>query len=72
MVRPILIDMNPVEVKYYPLRISLNKFIANYNVFISKNMCSKRNKDINVKEFNILTNKDEAKAMTEHISCGCK
>ena len=72
MVRPILIDMNPVELKYYPLRISLNKFIANYNVFISKNMCSKRNKDINVKEFNILTNKDEAKAMTEHISCGCK
>ena len=44
MVRPILIDMNPVELKYYPFRISLNKCIANCNVFISKDMCSKRNK----------------------------
>ena len=44
MVRPILIDMNPVELKHYPFRISLNKCIANCNVFISKDMCSKRNK----------------------------
>ena len=29
-------------------------------------------KDINVKAFNMITKKDEAKAMTEHISCGCK
>ena len=44
MVRPIFIDMNPVGLKYYPFRISLNKCIANCNVFIGKNMCSKRNK----------------------------
>ena len=32
-------------------------------------MCSKRNKHINVKAFNMITNKDKVKAMTEHISC---
>ena len=32
----------------------------------------KETKDINVKAFNVITNKDEAKAMTEHISCDCK
>ena len=36
-------------------------------------MCSKRNKrQLNVKSFNIKKNKDEAKAMTEHISCDFK
>ena len=36
-------------------------------------MCvPKETKDINVKVFNMITNKYEAKAMTEHISCDCK
>ena len=35
-------------------------------------MCSKRNKIINVKAFNIITNKNEAKTMPKHISCDCK
>ena len=30
-------------------------------------MCSKKKNDINVKWFDMITNKDEAKAMTEHI-----
>ena len=29
-------------------------------------------KDINVKAFDMITNKNEAKAMTESISCDCK
>ena len=29
-------------------------------------------KDINVKAFDLITNKYEARAMTEHISCTCK
>ena len=32
MVRPTLIDMNPVKVKYYPFMISLNKCTGNCNV----------------------------------------
>ena len=32
----------------------------------------KKTKDINVKVFNMITNKNEAKAMTKHISCDFK
>ena len=32
MVRPTLIDMNPVKVKYYPFMISINKCTGNCNV----------------------------------------
>ena len=32
----------------------------------------KKTKDINVKVFNMITNKNEAKRMTKHISCACK
>ena len=32
----------------------------------------KKTKDINVKAFNLITNKNEAKTMAEHISCDCK
>ena len=32
----------------------------------------KETKDINAKIFNMITNKNEAKAMAEYISCHCK
>ena len=35
-------------------------------------MCSKKTKAIYVKAFNTMTNKCEAKAMAEHVSCECK
>ena len=35
-------------------------------------MCSKETKDINVKAFYTITNKNEAKTITKHISCDCK
>ena len=35
-------------------------------------MCSKGKKAIYVKAFNMITNKNEAKAMTKHISCDCQ
>ena len=72
MVRPNLIDMNPVELKYYPFMISLKKCTGNCNVLSPKICVPKETKDINVKTFNMITNKDEAKTMTEHISCDCK
>ena len=43
MVRPTLIDMNPVELKYYPFMISIDKCTGSCNA-LSPNMCSKRNK----------------------------
>ena len=72
MVRSTLIDMNSNELKYYPFMISLNKCAETCNVLSPKICVPKETKDINVKVFNMITNKDEAKVMTENISCNCK
>ena len=69
MVRPTIIDMNPVELKYYPFMISLNKRIVSCNVLSPKICLPKETKDINAKVCNMITKKDETKAITEHISC---
>ena len=50
--------------------ISLNKNTGNCNVLSPKIFVPKEIKDIIVKSFNMITNKNEAKA--EHISCDCK
>ena len=52
--------------------ISLNKRTGSCNILSTKICVPKETKDINVKAFNMITNKDEAKAMTEHISYDCK
>ena len=72
MVKPTLLDLNPVELKHYPFMISLNKFIESCNALSPKICVPKETKDINVKEFNMITNENEDKAMTEHISCDFK
>ena len=72
MDRPTLIYVNHVELKYYPLMISLNKCTGSCNVLSPKTCVPKETKDINIKAFNNITNENEAKAMTEHISCDCK
>ena len=72
LVRPTLIDLNPVELKYYPFMISLNKCTGSCNVLSPKICVLEETKDINVKAFNMITNKNEAKAIKEHISCNCK
>ena len=52
--------------------ISLNKYTESCN-FLSPKICvPKETKDINVKAFNMITNKNKAKAMTEFVSCDCK
>ena len=71
-IRPTLIDLNPVELKYYPFMISLNKCTGSCNV-LSQNTCvPKEAKDISFKVFDMITNRNEGKAKTEHISCDCK
>ena len=57
MVRPTLIDLNPVELKCYLFMISLNKCTGGCNVLSPKKNFPKETKDINVKAFNIITNK---------------
>ena len=52
--------------------ISLCKCTGSCNVLSPKICVPTETKNINVKVFNTITNKNEAKAMTEHISCDCK
>ena len=72
MVRPSLIDLNPVDLKYYPFMISLNTFNGNCNVLSPKKCVPKEIKNINVKAFNLITNENIAKAMRDHNSRDCK
>ena len=61
IVRPILIDWNPVELKYYPFMISLDKCTGSCRVLSLRICVPKKTKSINVKAFNLITNKNEAK-----------
>ena len=72
MVRPTLIDLNPVELKYYPFMISLDRSTGSCNALSPKICVPTQTEDINVKAFNMITKKNEAKTMTKHISCDCK
>ena len=76
LVSPTLIDLNPVDLKYYPFVISLGECSGGNNS-VDDNLSTKicvlsKTKDINVKEFNIITNKNEGKTIVKHISCDCK
>ena len=44
MVRPTLIDMNPVELKYYSFIISLNKCTGSVMSYLQKYMFQKKQK----------------------------
>ena len=70
--RPTLIDLNPVELKYYPFMIKLDKCTGTCNALFPNVCVPKETKYINVTAFIIIRNKNEAKVMTEHISCDCK
>ena len=65
MVRPTLIDMDPVKLKHCPFMISLNKCSGNRNVLTPKIYVPKEIKDM-------VSIKTEDKAMTEHISYDSK
>ena len=56
MIRPTLIDLNPIDLKYYPFMISSDKFNGSCNSVddLSTNICSpSKIKGINVKIINI-------------------
>ena len=50
MVRPTLIDLNPVELKYYPFMINSDKCTGSCNILSPKICVPKESADINVKE----------------------
>ena len=61
MVRYTIIDLNSVELKYYLFMTSLDKYNESYNVLSPKKCVPKKTKGINVKVFNMIINKNEAK-----------
>ena len=63
MVGPSLINLNHVELKYYPFMISIDKYSRSCNAWYAKISVLKQAKDVNIKAFNIIANKNEAKAM---------
>ena len=65
-------DLNLVKLKYYPFMISLNKCTRSWMSYLQKIYFWKEKKYLNVKAFNMATNKNEALTMSKHTSCGCK
>ena len=63
MVRPSLIDLNHVELEYYLFMISIGKYSRSCNSWSAKICILKETKDVKVKAFDIIANKNEAKAM---------
>ena len=61
LVRPTFIDLNTVELRYYPFMISLGKCTESCNVLSLKNCVPKEINGINVKAWNMMTNTNEAK-----------
>ena len=68
---PTLIDLNPVELKYYLFGISFDICTGSYHVHLQKHVFEKKQKT-NFKAFNLITNKTDAKTVTKHISCDFK
>ena len=52
----VLINLNPVELEYYPSIISLGKCSGRFNV-LSRKICFLKNNDLNIKALNMITNK---------------
>ena len=76
MIRPLLIGLNPVELKYYPFVTSSDKCSGSCNSVdnLSKKTCvPSKTKNVSFKVFNMITNRNEAKTLkTKHISYDCK
>ena len=67
MFKSTLIDLYPIELNYYPFMNSLDKCNGSCNILSPKLYVPKKTKDLSVKVFNMITNKNEAKTMTKHI-----
>ena len=70
MVKTTPIDLNPDELNSF--MISLSKCSGSYNILTSIITVPKEAKYINVKIFNIITDKNKAKTISKKISWVCK
>ena len=76
MTRSFPIDLNHVELKYYPFMISLDKCNGSCNSIndlLSMRICVlSKAKQVNVKVVEMIRIIKEAKTLVKHISCDCK
>ena len=74
MARSTLINLNPIELNYYPFMISLDKCNGSCNVYdLSTQICVlSKTKNAHVKVFNMITRIYETKTLVKHISCDFK
>ena len=75
--RAFLVDLNPIELKYYPCIIPLDKCNPNCNTLgeISGRICTpNKTEDVNLNVFNLIIRTNEQKTIIKHISCkyNCK
>ena len=64
MVKPI--DLNPIELEWYPFMISLDKCNGSCNALSPKISVPKKKTYFNA--FNMITHKNEVKTVEKHIS----
>ena len=70
MVRPNIIDLNPITFNYYSYIIGLNKCneICNaVNELSMKRWVFGKTKEVNIKLFNMVTTTNTAKTLVKHI-----
>ena len=79
MIQPILINLHPneyiQEFHYYPFAVKLDRCVVSCNTlnYLSNKVClSNKTEDLNLSVFNMITEINELKILTKHISCECK
>ena len=79
MTQPNLINLHPNEYSqechYYPLAVKLHRCVGSCNTLndLSIKVCvPNKTEDLNLSVFNIITEINELKTLTKHISCKCK
>ena len=75
MVRTFLIDLNHVELKFFPFIVSLDKWIGTCNPGndLSTKICiPSKKKDINAKGFDLTTAISKTKTLRKHVSSNFK
>ena len=73
--RPIIIDLDTIELDYYPFIITLDKNSGRSDVIddlSTKIYVSSKTNDANVKVFNMIATINETKALIKHIQCDFK
>ena len=63
MIRPFLIDLNPVELKYYSFMISLYKFNRRCDDLSMRICILIKKKDVNANVFNMIATRSEVKTL---------